>query len=90
MNTPNVPQQINGDKSNANPPMPGTVLTDYARPASNHPGGVNVVFCDGHYHFLREDVAYSVYQTLMAPDPKKADFPTGSPAIGYTLKDSDF
>ena len=69
----------------------GTVLADYARPASNHPGGVNVVFCDGHVQFLREDVAkYSIYQVLMAPDPKKADFPAGSAAVGYTLKDGDY
>lgn len=87
--TPNVAQQINGDKSNSSPPMAGTVLPDYARPASYHPGGVNVVFCDGHVQFLREDVTYSIYQVLMAPDPPKADFPAGSAAIGYDPKDGD-
>ena len=87
---PNAAQKINGDRSNAKPPMPKTKLTDYARPSSNHPGGVNVVFCDGHYHFLREDVAYSVYQTLMAADPLKADFPAGSAAIEYILNDRDY
>ena len=81
VNTPNAAQQINGDKANPKPPLPKTALTDYARPASNHPGGVNVVFCDGHVQFLRDDVKYSVYQLLMATDPKKADFPAGSAAI---------
>ncbi len=90
VNTPNAAQQINVDKANPKPPLPKTALTDYARPASNHPGGVNVVFCDGHVQFLRDDVKYSVYQLLMATDPKKADFPAGSAAIGYTLKEGDY
>ena len=76
--TPNVAQQVNGDKANPNPPMPGTVLGDYARPSSNHPGGVNVTFCDGHYHFLREDVSYYVYQTLMCTRSGEGRYPGGS------------
>ena len=88
--TPNVAQQVNGDKANPNPPMSGTVLGDYARPSSNHPGGVNVTFCDTHYHFLREDVSYYVYQTLMCSDPAKADFPAGAIPDGYVLNDGDY
>ena len=42
-----------------------------ARPASNHSGGVNVVFCDGHGQYLREDIDYLVYQRLMTPNGKK-------------------
>jgi prepilin-type N-terminal cleavage/methylation domain-containing protein/prepilin-type processing-associated H-X9-DG protein len=93
-NTANVAQQVNGDKSDATPPnsttAPGAVLTDYARPSSNHPGGVNVAFCDGHIHFLRQDVQYYVYQVLMAANPAKADFPSGSTASTYLLSDGDY
>lgn len=87
---PNAAQRINGDKSNRHPPISDAVLPDYARPASYHPGGVNVVFCDGHVQFLSEDVAYDIYQALMVTNPKSADFPAGSPAIGYRLKAGDF
>jgi prepilin-type processing-associated H-X9-DG protein len=38
------------------------------RPSSNHPGGVNVAFCDSRTMFLREDIAYRVLQQLMTPD----------------------
>jgi prepilin-type N-terminal cleavage/methylation domain-containing protein/prepilin-type processing-associated H-X9-DG protein len=89
-NTANIAQQPNGDHSNASPPTSPAVITDYARPSSNHPGGVNVVFCDGHIHFLRQDVPYYVYQTLMTTNPAKADFPSGSSAIGYLLSDGDY
>lgn len=44
----------------------------FARPSSNHPGGVNVVFCDGHTQFLREDIDYKVYGLLMTPDGKNS------------------
>jgi prepilin-type N-terminal cleavage/methylation domain-containing protein len=45
--------------------------TDYshARPASNHPNGVVVTYCDGHQAFLaQDDINYTVYAQLMAPD----------------------
>ena len=44
----------------------------YARPASNHPGGVNAVFCDGHSYFLSEQIDYQVYEHMMTPDSRKA------------------
>jgi prepilin-type processing-associated H-X9-DG protein/prepilin-type N-terminal cleavage/methylation domain-containing protein len=89
-NTANVAQQVNGDKADVSPPTSGAQLTDYARPSSNHPGGVNVTFCDGHVAFLRQDVQYFVYQTLMVTNAAKADFPSGSSAIGYVLSNGDF
>jgi prepilin-type processing-associated H-X9-DG protein len=49
----------------------------YARPSSNHPGGVVATFCDGHVQFLSEKIDYSVYQQLMAPDDKAAGLPAG-------------
>jgi len=36
-----------------------------ARPSSFHPGGVNVVFCDGSTKFLREDIDYDIYRSLL-------------------------
>ena len=87
----NPAQQVNGDKADSTPPMPGAAIADYERPASNHPGGVNVAFCDGHYHFLRQDVPYYVYQMLMATNYANppSDIPAGAPS-GYMLSDSDY
>lgn len=45
--------------------------TNFARPASTHSGGVNVVFADGHTGFIREDVDYTVYQRLLTTNSKK-------------------
>jgi len=46
--------------------------TDYgnARPASYHPGGVVVTFCDSHTQFLASDIDYLVYCLLMTPRGK--------------------
>jgi prepilin-type processing-associated H-X9-DG protein len=41
---------------------PGT-----AHPASNHPGGANVAFCDTRVTVIRNDIDYRVYIRLMAP-----------------------
>jgi prepilin-type processing-associated H-X9-DG protein len=68
----------------------------FSRPSSNHQEGVNVVYCDGHVQFLREDIAYPVYQQLMTPHGSKAkigpgpnDFP--DPVFrGYILNSSDY
>lgn len=49
----------------------------YARPSSNHPGGVIASFCDGHLQFLSDTIDYTVYQQLMAPDDKAAGLPGG-------------
>lgn len=38
---------------------------------SHHDGGVNAYFCDGHYNFLRSDIAPEVYRQLC--DPKDSD-----------------
>lgn len=39
----------------------------FARPSSNHPGGVNVVFCDGHTSFISDTMDYVVFGLLMSP-----------------------
>jgi prepilin-type processing-associated H-X9-DG protein len=45
---------------------------DHPRPSSRHPGGANVLFCDGRAEFLAETIDYLVYQHLMTPDSRKA------------------
>ena len=86
--TPNIAQVINGDKNNKNPPAAGCVATDYARPASNHIGGVNAGFCDGHIQFIQQGIDYKVYQALMASDPSKPDAVT---YVGpYVINNADF
>ena len=57
-----------------------------ARPSSNHPGGVNVVFCDSHTQFLREDIDYDVYARLMTPDGKNAKVPTTGATVPWQSK----
>jgi len=42
-------------------------VTSYPRPSSWHSGGVIVSFCDGHQHFLRQEIDYLVYWHLMTP-----------------------
>ena len=37
-----------------------------ARPSSNHPGGVNMLYCDGHGRYMSQDVDYRVYCLLMS------------------------
>jgi prepilin-type processing-associated H-X9-DG protein len=43
----------------------------FARPASNHGGGVNVVYCDGHAQFMAENIEYVVYQQLLTANGRK-------------------
>ena len=56
---------INGPTQDRTP-TPGN-----ARPSSEHKGGVNVAFADGHVVFMKKDVDYSVYTRLMSSDGKK-------------------
>jgi prepilin-type N-terminal cleavage/methylation domain-containing protein len=93
----NPTHKINGNRA-TNPLGPNT---DFARPASNHPGGVNVTFCDRRTIFLREDVEYRVLQQLMTPEGFHAlcevpqtDTQTGRPIPGsnkdYILSAGDY
>ena len=50
-------------------------LPRFARPASTHSGGVNVVFADGHNQFLRDDIDYLVYQRLLTSNGKNCEDP---------------
>lgn len=40
---------------------------EYARPSSNHPGGVVAAYCDGRVEFLDEAIDPRVFQSKMAP-----------------------
>jgi prepilin-type N-terminal cleavage/methylation domain-containing protein/prepilin-type processing-associated H-X9-DG protein len=65
-------EQINRQNSSTFP----STLPNFARPACNHGGGVNSVFCDGHTRFIREDIDYVVYQRLLTTNGKKCVDPT--------------
>jgi len=56
----------------------------YARPSSNHPGGVNVTWCDGRSGFLSEGIEYGVFCLIMSSNGKKTN-PAGiafDPTLG--------
>jgi prepilin-type N-terminal cleavage/methylation domain-containing protein/prepilin-type processing-associated H-X9-DG protein len=55
----------------ANDPVFDPNMQRFARPASNHTGGVNVAFCDSHTEFVRDDIEYVVYQQLLTANGKK-------------------
>jgi prepilin-type processing-associated H-X9-DG protein len=62
----------------------------FARPSSNHPGGVNMVFCDGHVKFVSDQIDYWVYCSLMSTNGSRVR-ETGSdvivPGFGPVLGD---
>ena len=58
----------------------------YARPSSLHPGGVNVMFADGHGQFLGDGIEYHIYQQLMTPDDHRSDMPIK----GFILAAEDY
>jgi len=58
---PNTQYKINQDRDASHP-----------RPASRHPGGVVVSFCDGRQQFLHEEIDYLTYEHLMTPNSEGA------------------
>ena len=46
------------------PCTPGPTDMNYASPRSRHPGGVNVLFCDGSIHFIPNDINLATWQSL--------------------------
>jgi hypothetical protein len=66
--------------------QPGRLLATWARPSSNHGGGVNVAFISGRVTFLREDIDYIVYIALMTLHDKKSD----SPNPDFQLEDKHY
>jgi prepilin-type processing-associated H-X9-DG protein/prepilin-type N-terminal cleavage/methylation domain-containing protein len=51
-------------------------------PSSYHPGGVNVLFVDGHLRFLSEDAQGKVYASLVSPQGTRIVGPLGQFPIG--------
>jgi prepilin-type processing-associated H-X9-DG protein len=60
-----------GDDAYSQDPVFNPNSARFARPASNHGSGVNVVFCDGHTQFLPDSIDYTVYQQLLTPNGRK-------------------
>ena len=85
--TPNM--KINGSKLQFTSYSSGfnSVPGEWARPSSEHTGGVNVAFADRHTQFLREDIDYHVYIQLMTPDSDRSDSPTKT---SYLLQSVDY
>ncbi len=46
------------------PCVPGVTDANYASPRSRHPGGVQVVFCDGSVHFMADEIDLATWQNL--------------------------
>lgn len=64
---------------------PGRFAASWARPSSDHGGGVNAAFASGRVMFLRETIDPKIYIALMTTNEKKSD----SPDLNYILVDSD-
>lgn len=87
----------NGNQPPRRPMATDQITLDNARPSSEHKGGVNVCFVDGHVQFLKESIDYRVYALLMSPDGKKCNQSTfkqfnKEPAINHVtvLSDADY
>jgi prepilin-type processing-associated H-X9-DG protein len=59
------------DDAYSNVPVFDPNMPRFARPASRHPQGANVVFADAHSQFLSENIAYIVYQQLLTANGRK-------------------
>lgn len=59
----------------------------FARPSSNHRGGVNAIFCDGSSRFLNEDIDYLVFCRLMTPDGAQVKEAGSAEPIGPPFRD---
>lgn len=71
-------------KINASKTSAPAVSAALARPSSNHTGGINAHFADGHYKFIGEEIAYTVYRQLMSGNN------TGLPGSGAPESGSSF
>lgn len=60
----------------------------YMHPASNHPTGAMVAFCDAHTRFISQDIDYSVFCLLMTPYGQYCNTPAYVPASGGTPLDT--
>lgn len=65
---------------------------DTARPSSEHKGGVNAAFADGHVVFLKDTIDYGVYARLLSSDGKRCKRNFSASKIDHTVPvvDTDF
>ena len=69
--------KVNDDKDKQMKDDDPASVNNLARPASYHPGGANVVYCDNHVGFIKDGIDYQVYVSLMTSDgPKSIDSST--------------
>ncbi|TWT99921.1 hypothetical protein Pla108_08650 [Botrimarina colliarenosi] len=68
--------RINGgrDQSVATPTTMVDVNESLAYPSSNHPGGVNIAFCDGSVRYINERVTSRVYAQSMTTKYKRSNY----------------
>jgi prepilin-type N-terminal cleavage/methylation domain-containing protein/prepilin-type processing-associated H-X9-DG protein len=67
----------------------GTNLSDegtFPYPSSGHPGGINILLCDGSVHFLQANVDGTIWAKLITPQGQKLPYycrqlPVGTDAI---------
>jgi prepilin-type N-terminal cleavage/methylation domain-containing protein len=68
-----------GDGRSAFNELPSATSPQWARPSSNHPGGVNVVYASGKQVFMEQDVDVNVYRRLVVSNGKRSDLPDDAP-----------
>jgi prepilin-type N-terminal cleavage/methylation domain-containing protein/prepilin-type processing-associated H-X9-DG protein len=62
-NTPNKWSCLSSDSWGGISGAPGSI-TDAITATSNHPGGVNVAFCDGSVRFVKDTIGYQIWWAL--------------------------
>ena len=68
--------RINEDRSGS--------LGNHARPSSNHPGIVNMLYADGSAKTMSDDVGLGPYLTAVCPDDAAAQTPIANGGLGYS------
>jgi prepilin-type N-terminal cleavage/methylation domain-containing protein len=78
-------EQINGNTADVavfKPEFPR-----FARPAGDHGEGVNVIYCDNHGGFVRQDIDYIVYQQLLTSNGRKCIDPLDPNSASQAIQD---
>ncbi|QDU58314.1 DUF1559 domain-containing protein [Aeoliella mucimassa] len=73
--------KINGVSKDAAPIIYMNKLDDcYSYPSSNHPGGVNMAFCDARVEFVTDGIDLTVYGQLLTSNARRSSYaPGGTP-----------
>ena len=59
---------VTATEHNGNPTPPNSVTRNHRGSHSDHPGGVQVVMCDGHVTFVTDYIDFDTYQALFSRD----------------------